>query len=265
MAPFSFSQVGTTLQPLLIRAYKVVGLFALGGILLGLVGFLTINVFYLLDRSWIRPVILSAKVERVVLANASLADAMNKRDGLAAQRRAAEAEVARLERVRSAADRFDAAIAAEPGATMSAYEKLMLGRERELALAERASASDRRTALERELATLDANLVRYDRLVAQSKDSPFIRAVEQRLIVAFVPYENLPNASPGVAIYGCRWGLIGCSHVGRVGARVDGEVQDSHPHDKGLRRGHFVEIRLDESWAAEENALFVGGRPFFIL
>lgn len=264
MAKFSFARLRPTVQPLIIRSYKIVGFIALAGILIGLVGFLTVNVFYLFDRSWIRPVILSPQHERVVLANASLADAMHKRDDLTAQRGALQAELAQLQRTIDAAGHFDAAINSEPTARMSPYEGLMLQRAHEEALGERAFADDRRDALEQQLRSMDDNIKRYDHLVEQSKGSPYIRATEGQMTVAFVPYENFQNAAPGTAIYGCKWGLVRCSRVGRVLSKLEGEVQDVHPHDKGTRRGVMVEIELDQTWAAEENALFVGGRPFWI-
>ncbi len=46
-------------QPSIIRLYKVAGLFALGAILVGLLGFLAVNIFYYFDHTWVRPVVLT--------------------------------------------------------------------------------------------------------------------------------------------------------------------------------------------------------------
>ncbi len=46
-------------QPSIIRLYKVAGLVALTAILVGLLGFLIVNIFYFFDNSWVRPVVLS--------------------------------------------------------------------------------------------------------------------------------------------------------------------------------------------------------------
>lgn len=265
MAKFSFSRLRPTIQPMVIKFYKVFGFVALAGILIGLIGFLTVNVFYVFDRSWIRPVILSPQHERVVQANAGLADAMRDHDALIAERGALQADLAQLQRTIDAASHFDAAIAAaDPEARMSPYESLMLARAREQAIGEQAFANDRRATLEQQLVSLAENITRYEHLVAQSKDSPYIRAMEGSMTVAFVPYENVHNASPGTPIYGCKWGLVRCSRVGKVLSKLEGEVQDAHPHDKGVRRGVMLEVQLDEAWAAEDNALFVGSKPFWI-
>src|SRR5882762_9856393 len=63
------------LQPSIVRIYKMAGLVALTAILVGLVGFLIINIFYFFDHSWIRPVVLSPTHQRVVEASTQLADA----------------------------------------------------------------------------------------------------------------------------------------------------------------------------------------------
>ena len=45
------------LQPSIVRLYKAAGLVALTAILVGLVGFLIVNIFYFFDHSWVRPVV----------------------------------------------------------------------------------------------------------------------------------------------------------------------------------------------------------------
>ena len=83
--------------------------------------------------------------------------------------------------------------------------------------------------------------------------------------VAFVPYENLDNVDEGMSIYACRWGLIWCREVGTVGPQLKGEVTDTHPQTGNSLRGVMIEMRLEDREAAEERALFVGKRPFWIL
>ncbi|HEY1546435.1 MAG TPA: hypothetical protein VGG28_01375, partial [Kofleriaceae bacterium] len=51
------------------------GLFALIAILIGLLGFLVVNVFYFFDHSWVRPVVLSPTHQKVVEASTLLEDA----------------------------------------------------------------------------------------------------------------------------------------------------------------------------------------------
>src|SRR6201995_5516024 len=63
------------LQPSIVRVYKIAGMVALTAILLGLVGFLVVNIFYFFDHTWVRPVVLSPTHQRVVEASTQLADA----------------------------------------------------------------------------------------------------------------------------------------------------------------------------------------------
>ena len=63
------------IQPSIIRLYKVAGLVALTAILIGLIGFLLVNVFYFFDHTWVRPVVLAPTHQRVVEASTQLADA----------------------------------------------------------------------------------------------------------------------------------------------------------------------------------------------
>src|ERR1700733_7962097 len=63
------------LQPSIVRVYKAAGLVALTAILVGLVGFLIVNIFYFFDHTWVRPVVLSPNHQKVVEASNQLADA----------------------------------------------------------------------------------------------------------------------------------------------------------------------------------------------
>jgi hypothetical protein len=45
---------------------------------------------------------------------------------------------------------------------------------------------------------------------------------------------------------------------------MPGEVSFKHPHREKLLRGRMVELDLEKKDAAEEDVLFVGGRPLFI-
>src|SRR6185295_7369416 len=93
-------------QPSIVRIYKVAGLVALTAILVGLVGFLIINIFYFFDHTWVRPVVLSPTHQRVVEASTQLADAKLRAGQLTSEKLEVEAELAELERVVAADDRF---------------------------------------------------------------------------------------------------------------------------------------------------------------
>src|SRR5499433_2716570 len=94
------------LQPSIVRVYKLAGLVALTAILVGLVGFLIINIFYFFDHTWVRPVVLSPTHQRVIEASTQLADAKLRAGQLATEKLEVEAELAELERVVAADNRF---------------------------------------------------------------------------------------------------------------------------------------------------------------
>lgn len=107
---------------------------------------------------------------------------------------------------------------------------------------------------------IDTSIGRYEKLLEQIKDSPYLRARDERVHLAFVPYENLDQAKKGSPVYGCHLPLIVCSKVGRVTQLIDGEVTAKHPLYNEQLRGQMVELQLEESIWAEEKALFLN-RP----
>ena len=62
------------LQPGIVRIYKVAGLVALTAILVGLVGFLVVNIYYFFDHTWVRPTKLTPTHQKVIEASSALAD-----------------------------------------------------------------------------------------------------------------------------------------------------------------------------------------------
>jgi hypothetical protein len=91
-----------------------------------------------------------------------------------------------------------------------------------------------------------------------------LRAVKNKVVLAFVPYQNLVNVKLGTKLYSCAWGLVFCSRVGRVTATIDGEVQNTHPHDDSIQRGTMVEVELTNPAAEGESVLFAGGKPLWL-
>jgi hypothetical protein len=130
---------------------------------------------------------------------------------------------------------------------------------------ERQAASDRRTALHRRIKELGIRMHEQDVVIDRLASSPYMNATTERKVVAFVPYQNLRNSQPGTRLYGCSWGLIVCSRIGTIRTLLEGEVQETHPHDDSLQRGVLVEIELTDAKAAENSVLFAGGKPLFIL
>ena len=112
--------------------------------------------------------------------------------------------------------------------------------------------------------TLKASLTRQDKLLAALKSSAYLRAIDDKATVAFVPYGNIENAKKGAPVYACKLTMVFCYHVGEVIELLPGEVAGRHPHRDKSMRGQLVEIKLDkdDADAGETEVMFVGGKPF---
>ena len=250
------------LQPSIVRIYKVAGLVALTAILVGLIGFLVVNIFYFFDHSWVRPVVLAPTHQKVVEASTLLADAKLRSSQLDTEKVEIDAQLAEIDRSVIVNDRFitDLGVIADKP---SSPELWLVHRELEKAKLEKENATGRRAPLTQRLESLKLREVEQDALVKRLEQSPYLRAVNQKIVLAFVPYQNLRNVKLGTRLYGCTWGLVACSNVGKVTTVLDGEVQDVHPHDESIQRGVMVEIDVSSS-AAGETVLFAGGKPLWL-
>src|SRR5436190_13041440 len=99
------------LQPSIVRLYKIAGLIALTAILVGLIGFLVVNVFYFFDHSWVRPVVLEAKDQKVIEASTQLADAKLRASQFVTEKVEIDAELAEITRTIAVTDKFVADVA----------------------------------------------------------------------------------------------------------------------------------------------------------
>ena len=251
------------IQPSIVRIYKLAGLVALTAILVGLVGFLIINIFYFFDHTWVRPVVLSPTHHRVVEASTQLADAKLRASQLTTEKLEVEAELAEIERVVAADDRF----IDEVGTTVDAPktpDQWLVRREFEKARLEKENASGRRLPLGQRVESLSLRIKDQDAVVGRLAQSPYLKAIENKVTLAFVSNQNLKNVKLGSPLYGCAWGLVWCRKVGTVKAVLDGEVQDIHPHDESIQRGLMVEVDVTE-WGASETVLFAGSKPLWFL
>jgi len=251
------------LQPSIVRIYKIAGLVALTAILVGLVGFLITNIFYFFDHTWVRPVVLSPTHQRVVEASTQLADAKLRAGQLTTEKLEVEAELAELERVVAADDRF----IDEVGTTVDAPkspDQWLVRRELEKARLEKENASGKRLPLGQRVESLSLRIKDQDAVVGRLAQSPYLKAIENKVTLAFVSNQNLKNVKLGSPLYGCVWGLVWCKKVGTVKAVLDGEVQDIHPHDESIQRGLMVEVDVTE-WGASETVLFAGSKPLWFL
>lgn len=252
-----------SLQPSIVRIYKLAGLVALTAILIGLVGFLIINIFYFFDHTWVRPVVLSPTYQRVVEASTQLADSKLRASQLATDRLEAESEIAEVERAIASDERFLAEIGTVADAPKAA-DQWLVRRELEKVKLERENMIGKRAPLAQRVESLKLRIKDQDAVVGRLAQSPYLKAIENKVTLAFVANQNLRNVKLGTPLYGCTWGVVWCRKVGTVKAVLDGEVQDIHPHDESIQRGLMVEIDVTE-WGASETVLFAGSKPLWFL
>jgi hypothetical protein len=250
------------LQPSIIRLYKVAGLIVLTAIMIGLISFLVVNIFYFFDHTWVRPVVLSPTHQKVVEASTQLADSRLRASQLDAEKLEAEASLAEIERSVAVDDKFLAEVGTSVDAPKTP-EQWLVHREAEKAKLDKDNQLGRRTPLQARLDGLAGRIKDQQQVVHRLEQAPYLRAINNKVVLAFVPYQNLRNIKEQTKLYACSWGLIMCHVVGRIKATIDGEVQDIHPHDETVQRGIMVEVELTTPSAAGENVLFAGGRPLY--
>ena len=250
------------MQLLLVRAYKVVGMGLLTAILVGLVGFVTVNVFYFFSESWLRPVIITHGHPRAVEAAARLEAAQKDATALLAERTTLHADVAELTRTLDVAERFLTDAEALIPRRIRSAEEVMLRREFDRVALDRNNALARKRVLDQQLSELETRIAHVAQQVAQLETTPFARAQRERVIVAFVPYANLRSVRTGTSLFACVWGLVRCRNVGHISSILEGEVEEHHPHDQSIQRGVLVEVAMSDASAAEGRVLFAGSKPF---
>ena len=251
------------LQPSIVRLYKAAGLVALTAILVGLVGFLVINIYYFFDHTWVRPVVLSPTHQRVVEASTQLSDAKLRASQLSSERLELEGQLAEIERVVASDDRFIAEVGTAADAPKTP-EQWLVRREMEKVKLEKENMSGRRVPTGQRVESLKLRIKDQDAVVGRLVQSPYLKAIENKVTLAFVPNQNLKNVKLGTPLYGCAWGLVWCRKVGIVKAVLEGEVQDIHPHDESIQRGLMLEVDVSD-WGASETVLFAGSKPLWFL
>jgi len=260
--PSSRPRFWIALQPSIVRIYKLAGLVALTAILVGLIGFLVVNVFYFFDHTWVRPVVLSPTHQKVVEASTLLADAKLRASQIDTEKVEIDEQLLEIDRAVASDDRFITELGTDADKPTTT-DQWLLRRELEKARLDMANATGRKIPLNQRLESLKLRKADQDAVVKRLEASPYLRAVNQKVVLAFVPYQNLRNVKLGTKLYGCSWGLVACSNVGKVTAVLEGEVDNVHPHDESIQRGVMVEIDVSSS-AAGETVLFAGGKPLWL-
>ncbi|MEP6861236.1 MAG: hypothetical protein ABJE66_11475 [Deltaproteobacteria bacterium] len=153
---------------------------------------------------------------------------------------------------------LDAILDDEQGAAALSYDVLKIKRDYDSSKLALAKAKQH-------AAMLSTSLARQDQVVASLKGSAYLRAVDDRATIAFMPYDNLSGVAKGGQFYRCRLGMLWCRKAGSVLAILPGEVAFKHPKRDKQLRGQMVELQLeaDEGSAAEEDVLFFGGKPLW--
>lgn len=253
------------IQPLVVKLYKLVGIAALAIILVGLIAYVVVNLYYFLDHTWVRPVILSPRHDKVALATRELAVAEERLATLEVDRARTASELARIDRTIAASQAFEDEVG--PAITAAGHGVATAAARRELdrAILEREGAADDRIAAELAARTLDRQITDQKAQIARLSTSYFLKARTAEVVVGFVPYENLGNARPGTTLYRCKWGLVRCSAVGKVVSILEGEVTEHHPHNGATKRGVMIELHLTDADAGQDTVLFAGSKPFWIL
>ena len=252
------------LQQLIVKIYKVAGILALGGILIGLVFWVIVSVFYFFDNTWVRPVILGPRHDKVMAVVGEVAAAEDRLDRLEVDRARTVADLAQYDRIIAASTRYEAELGPAITAAGTTVAAAVPRRALDQAVLEREGAADGKTAAELRLHQLDEDLVAQKAALDKLRGNFYYRARNEKVVVGFVPYANLDDARPGAALYRCKWGLIRCSAVGKVVAVLEGEVTERHPHNDALRRGVMIELQLSDATAGQDSVLFAGSKPFWI-
>jgi hypothetical protein len=251
------------LQPSIVRVYKIAGLVALTAILVGLVGFLIVNIFYFFDHTWVRPVVLSPNHQRVIEASNQLDDAKARSSRLTSELVTLEEKLAANERAIIDDDKFIAEVGTA-GDAPKTPDHWLLRREVEKTRLDKENKIGERLPVSQQIAQQRVNIKAQEAVVSRLAQSPYLKAIENKVTLAFIANQNLRNVKIGVPLYGCVWGLVWCRKVGTVKAVLEGEVQDIHPHDESIQRGLMVEVSVSE-WGASETVLFAGSKPLWFL
>ncbi len=111
------------------------------------------------------------------------------------------------------------------------------------------------------IAAMDGVLATYDSLLAAIRNSPYLKALEGNVTVAFVPYDNASRARPSTKLYGCLLGFVLCREVGVIRGVYQGEIQQQHPVRHETLRGEMVEIELSNPEWVQKDLLHMNRPP----
>ena len=181
---------------------------------------------------------------------------------LSLQRGSAELDVEKNS-LRREIDSYSSLVGSGPASDGLNSDVLEAKRQLNTSQSDEAGAKDLVDALNQELAMTEDAIARQDRLLLSIHNIPYLKAVEQKLTISFVPYGNAARATVGAPIYGCSLGIIFCRQVGQVEELLDGEVSDKHPFFNKEIRGLFVRVKFTDSKWDRTQVLFLQRAPLF--
>lgn len=116
------------INALMVGAYKTLGTVALGAILLGLLSYLGLQAFFVINRSWVAPAVMTPSDPRILELNGQLALQSAARDRVLAEGRETEASRAEAVRLvqaqRAFQERFRSAWISERAAQRQEHQRL---------------------------------------------------------------------------------------------------------------------------------------------
>ena len=143
-------------------------------------------------------------------------------------------------------------------ASLSALQSLSSGAQLKMAVAQ--ALVEASTAKE-SVAQIQRTVDEGERVLKIAKQSPYYRALNQKVPVVFIQYDNLSNAQPGSPVFDCYLQVVLCRKVGTVTQVYDAEEYARHPLFKSDIKGKFAGIEFTDPDASESPIVFLGRKP----
>ena len=117
---------------------------------------------------------------------------------------------------------------------------------------------------ETDVVKLSQSIAVLDGDIAALEKSPVGRALEEPVVVLFVPYANRGSYEKGTALAACSFQIVWCRTAGVAGATIEGEATAVHPLFGKPVRGLFVEAELSDRTTITEELFHAGRAPLFL-
>lgn len=143
-------------------------------------------------------------------------------------------------------------------ASLTALQSLTSGAQLKMAVAQAlVEASTAKESIEQIQRTVEEG----ERVLKIAKQSPYYRALSQKVPVVFVQYDNLGNTQTGSPVFDCYLQVLLCRRVGTVTQVYDAEEYARHPLFKTDIKGKFASVEFTDADASESPIVFMGRKP----